>query len=529
MLSVKKGIHLVADQIKCFFRQTFRRHTGAEYTEVVTRGVKRSNQLNRQYPWVYIRLFAAIFILFAVFLLVIRFTANELFAPTVMMLGAVVFSIPFLALLYEIYPRCDLSLIVLFVAMLIGATCASVITQVVYSFIDLSDDWILALSAGLVEELSKAVVTFIIIEVVKNKQPLVGFLLGAAVGCGFSIVEDFGYIFVYSNQVSAVNLSTAIDMLFSRGVSTFCTHIVWTACIGWAYSAFPRRFLSGRFYLILALNIALHVFWDAPLEGALGVTVIAVCASVAAVEGIAILYRGRKRIFASGGEEPTPDFFAEDRQSLDKKTPQYYTHIGHLCLTVAAFLMAVVAVVYCTIPFRESVYTKSFNSPQEFVAFVQNDRELPADGARQFDASLPDGNNIVVKENDEVVRVTQMVEEGDVTYYYVYNVAGGRMLLYDIYAEFVENGVMSKYLREELYDENGKIYAAYFMVRGDVVGTYFTGDGRAVAIIQDVNFERDLSRPQYAILFYVFAGLAGSAIALYIVFYVKSRRIKNVE
>ncbi|MDE7300564.1 MAG: hypothetical protein K2N47_00185, partial [Clostridia bacterium] len=88
--------------IAYFFRQTFRRHTRAEYSELLTRGVRSAGGENRKYPWAYIRLFTLFFVLFAIYLLIVRFTSEELFAPTITVLAAVCFNLPFLLLLYEL-------------------------------------------------------------------------------------------------------------------------------------------------------------------------------------------------------------------------------------------------------------------------------------------------------------------------------------------------------------------------------------------------------------------------------------------
>ena len=50
----EKGKNVIAE----FFRQTFRRHGGGEYSELLSRGLHRGHNqgLNRKYPWAYVRL-----------------------------------------------------------------------------------------------------------------------------------------------------------------------------------------------------------------------------------------------------------------------------------------------------------------------------------------------------------------------------------------------------------------------------------------------------------------------------------------
>lgn len=518
-------------QTVCFFKQTFRRHTHDEYAEFVTRGVNRQDYFHRKYPWFYIRLFAACIILFAVYLLIIRFTSNELFSPTVILFAALAFNIPFLVLIYEIYPRGDLSLLKVFMALLIGGTGACVLTQIFYALLQLSNEWLFALYAGFAEEFSKAVAVIIILAVIKTKQPLVGFIMGVAVGCGFSVVEDMGYIFVYSNELPAINITTTITLFFDRGLTALCTHSVWTAAVGWAYCFFKRPFINPLLYLTFAGSFALHALWNMPFYGVLEYIITALCVAVALVFEIIVIYKGRKTMFDEAGEQPTPEFFRSDDQSL-KKNKQYYVHVGHLSLSVAAVLMSFIAIIYCAIPFRETYYTQTFTDKQEFISFMQDGYALTDDFDREYDENLPDSSSTSV--DGVTTAVTQKVEQDGFTYYYSYNVAGdGNISFYfltEISVDITTDTGVYRYFKEDLYDAHGIIYASYFRVRSDVTGFNLSATNDEVtAFIYNPAFKIDYSQPQYAVLFYVFAGIAGCALAMYIIFYIVSRRIKDAE
>ena len=196
------------NSIAVFFRQTFRHHGGGEYSELLTRGLQSENNggLNKKYPWAYVRLFTLIFVLFAIFLLIIRFTSNELFVPMVTLLGALSFNLPFLLLLFELYPKKDLSFMFVLLAMLIGGAGSNVLAQILFNIFVPANRWMHAVYSGFFEELSKAAATVLIIVVARKNSPLIGFITGAAVGCGFSIAEDMGYIFVQANEMPFVNL-----------------------------------------------------------------------------------------------------------------------------------------------------------------------------------------------------------------------------------------------------------------------------------------------------------------------------------
>jgi RsiW-degrading membrane proteinase PrsW (M82 family) len=562
-----KGRRTITNQIKRFFTQTFRKHSGGEYSEFLTRGVnKRKAGINTQYPWVYIRLFAMLVILFAVFLLIIRFTSNELFAPTVMLLSAITFNLPFLVFLYELYPQRDLSFLEVVGIMLIGGTGANVLCQVLYSFFPSPNEWMDAVYSGFFEELSKGAATIIAIVLVGRKNPLSGFLAGAAVGCGFSIVEDMGYVFVYSNELPSINISVTIDMFISRGLTAFCTHTLWTAMVGWAYSYFNRHISNIAFYLVLILSCGLHIAWDLPLEGVLYNITIVACVTIVAVATISIIAVSRKNIFkanslelrdseedrvqlsmdilqpdgeakesgvtvqADESENVESNLQGERVKPLTKKNSAWWSYAGHLSLVIGVFIMAIFSIIYCSIPFRETYYSQSFDTSQSFIDFMQEDYAIVVNKDRRFDESLPNEYNSEVTVGGVVTHITQRVTEGDFIYYYTYNVVTvdeTRLYYYtSVSVRVYINGVYSVYTAEDIYNK-GKIYASFFRIRSDVTGYNFDSSGNITVFIYDAAFERDLSQPQYAVLFYSFAGVTGISIILYVAFEIKARRLKK--
>ena len=532
MSAINKFARAASGQIVCFFKQTFRRHTGEEYSEFLTRGVRRDDEgVQRAYPWFYIRLFAACIILLAVYLLIMRFTPNALFSPVTVIIASLAFNVPFLILLYEIYPRNDLSLLSVFVTLLIGGTGACVLTQILYSVIPAQNAWLSALRAAGVEEVSKAAAVIITLASLRCRQPLVGFIMGAAVGCGFSIVEDAGYIFVYSNELYALNISSLISVFVDRGLTAFCTHTVWTASIGWAFASAHRPFLSFRLYACLIGAVLLHFLWNSPLSGGAQVAVIVFCVLAAAAFGITALALSRRATLTEAGESATPQFFHTDEGSLVRDR-LYYTHAGHLSLTFGAFVMAVLAIIYCSIPFRETYYAQTFNDKADFINFMQSGYELTQDLSRAYDE---DGGIYSSQSTDGVVTsVTQKVSVGGFDYYYEYTVAGGgEAAIYFINSVSVEldiGGVTSRYFTESVYNLDGTLYATYFRVRGDVTGLNVSADTSEVTVIlYDPLFEFDYSRPQYVVLFAALGGLAGLSLGLYILFYILARRKNNAR
>ncbi|MCM1546717.1 MAG: PrsW family intramembrane metalloprotease [Clostridiales bacterium] len=534
-----KGKNLITE----FFRQTFRRHGGGEYSELLTRGMHGDNKgVNRKYPWAYVRLFTLIFVLFAVFLLIIRFTSNELFVPTVTLLGAVCFNLTFLLLLYELYPKKDLSFMAVLLAMLIGGASSNVFAQILFNIFSPSNSWLRAVYAGFFEELSKAAAVVLVIVFSRKNSPLSGFILGAAVGCGFSIAEDMGYIFVQANEMPFVNLTTVIELAITRGLSAVCTHTLWTAAIGWAFCRFKRHFANLAVYAVTLLSCGLHIAWDLPLGNlALGF-IYASCASVALVECILILHAERKKSFAEHSlkaeelyknQEAVSEAWTQaeqemqEEQSLDKRDPLYWRYWGRFTLVLAAFLMAVTGVLYCSIPFRETYGTQTFREPESFVAFMQNGLVFNAKDNRQFDENSK-------TETAGAGRVRQEETGADgilYTYFYTENVdpIGGNTYYFPetiMVTVTTQNGTMS-YHKEDVYYQ-GELYASYFLVNNTVIGSYFEQDGDLNVIIYNPAYERDLSDWKYLSLFCTFAALAGAGLVCYISLTIKSWRVKKL-
>ncbi len=535
----EKGKNVIAE----FFKQTFRRHGGGEYSELLTRGLQRGNNqgLNRKYPWAYIRLFTLIFVLFAVFLLIIRFTSNELFVPMVTLLGAVSFNLTFLLLLFELYPKKDLSFMAVLLAMLIGGAVSDVFAQILFSIFKPSNSWLHAVYAGFFEELSKAAAAVLIIVISRKNSPLAGFILGAAVGCGFSVAEDMGYIFVQANEMPFVNLTTVIELSITRGLSAVCTHTLWTAAIGWAFCRFKRHFANLAVYAITLLSCGLHICWDLPLNNlALG-CIYAACATVVLVECVLIMHFGRKKAYGENkviaielfkDENVVSEMWQQVEQeelatkALNKKDPQYWRHWGQFTLVLAAFLMAVVGVMYCSIPFRETYGTQTFKDADSFVSFMQNGMEFNAE-----DRPYDDGAKT---ESAGAGRVAQSVTGDDgviYTYFYTENidVVGGQIYYFPdtVWATVTTKNGTSTYHKEEVYYK-GELYASYFLVNGTVIGSYFEQSGDLNVIIYNPAFVRDLSDWKYLSLFCTFAGIAGIAVVCYISLVIKSWRVKKL-
>ena len=183
--------------------------------------------------------------------------------------------------------------------------------------------------------------------------------------------------------------------------------------------------------------------------------------------------------------------------------------------------MAIIACIYCWVPFRERYGTETFTSSESFIEFMQDRAELSV-GDRAFDSSLPatpSGEFIV-----QTVSATALVggEERQVTYEYWYY---GLTKKYLYKTSVTIDGVT--YIREDIYN-NGEVYASFFRLTDAVVTGYnFNSRGDITVFIYDANYARDLSDPRYTWLFYTFAAITGAGAVCYISLKIKSRKVKK--
>ncbi len=501
-----------------------------EYAELLTRGIRGKKGVNRKYPWAYCRLFALLFVLLAVFLLIVRFTYNELFSPTIIVIASTCFNLSFLLFLYELYPKRDLSFLAIALAMLIGGAAANVVSQILFDLFPANDKWLSAVFTGFFEELPKAAATLAVLIVAKNRSPLAGFMFGAAVGCGFSVVEDMGYIFVSANEISALNLTTVIEIAFSRGATSLCTHILWSGAVGWVFNFAKRLFANIILYPVLLLSCALHIAWDLPLPYVPRGIVCGACALFAMAECAIIFKSERNKVFNQSAHTETvagAELSNADEDTLQKTDPAYWKHWGHVSLVISSVLMAIIASIYCAVPFRERYGTEIFHTPETFVEFMQDGAELNV-GDRAYDKS--DSANDAFSGEYVVQRVNAKAvidgTEREITYeYWYYGLT--KKYLYKT-AVVIDDGVtQNTYIKEDIFN-NGQFYASFFRLTDAVVTGYnFDSRGDITVFIYDADYARDYSDPRYLWLFCSFAAITGMGAVCYISLRLKSRRVKK--
>jgi len=449
----------VSEKIKYFFRETFRPHTKAEYVDFFTRGMSPDEGVTRKLPWLYIRVFALNLFIFAASVLAFRLARYSSDYVTSILFGGLLFNIPLFILLFELYPKRDFSFLKLLAVVIVGGAVSTVLITMGYRFIystaDEPNAWISTLWVGFWEELIKGAVAISTVAILKKKNPLLCFLIGFAVGTGYSFYEDLGYIYSLSRSYG-----TALLVLTSvgRGLSCVCSHAPWTAMICWAFAKFKKPFLNFRFYGVAIGMMALHYFADVPffdenLDVLRGVTVGWAIEAVVVITIFVAVFFALKNAFKEIYAEGKPEYPQAEPPDTRLKLSQTANVTAILC----AAALSVFAFAGCSMPVGERAVYKKIYDDKEFIEYVQDGAPLKVDLKREFSPTGEIYSEFISEGNR--VGATQKVQEGEQDYFYVYKFDGdGTSALVSIGAKVNDNLC---YLRQFVFFED-RYYAYYY-------------------------------------------------------------------
>ncbi|MDE7082094.1 MAG: PrsW family intramembrane metalloprotease [Clostridia bacterium] len=417
----------VKEKLRYFFKETFRPHSKEEYAEVFTRGLGScSENVSRKLPWLYIRVFALNLILFSTVVFGFRLASYTADYLTAILLGGLLFNFPLLIFFYELYPKRDLSLLKLFAVLLVGGAVTTVIIvfgyQFIYSTQGEPNAWISTLWVGFWEEFVKGAAGIAAIAILKNKNPLCCFLIGFAVGTGYSFAEDLGYIYSLSRSSG---ITWLVLTSVGRGLSCVCSHAPWTAMICWAFAKFKKPFLNFRFYGISIAMMALHYFADVPffdenLNILRGVTVGWAIEAVVVISIFVAVFFVLKSCFKEIFEEAKPEYpqvnILTERARLSQA--------ANLTAVLCAIALSVFALAGCAMKVGDKKVYAVFYDEEEFIEYVQQGLPLNADWDREYDVNEPNYSEFFA--NGNLLGATQKVEGGEdgYDYFYVYYFGG---------------------------------------------------------------------------------------------------------
>ncbi|MCD8286674.1 MAG: PrsW family glutamic-type intramembrane protease [Clostridia bacterium] len=381
-----------------FFVQTFRPRTREDYTELLLRGYKGHKEgIRNKYPWMYIRFLGLCLVLFAITACVYYLTDNSLGAPQLVLFGAGMGCIAFLILIYELYTGNEMPFLLLLAICVIGGFISVCITQFGYLAYVPDGDYAEPFWVGFWEELCKALIAILCVLIfAKKKDPFAAFLIGVAIGCGFALSEDAGYIYVYSNWL--LKVSSASELTLERACMAVCTHATWTGIICWAFANFRKPFINLRFWGCVALCMLLHALWDLPYTGWVNVIVTILCVIAGIWFEAWIIYRCKKPTLAisPGDTEEVQLSINLETGLIGGKTKDsgYYSRAGNLagslCIVGASLMMCLY---FMLNPFTLRTKTITYTDVDQFILEAQYGHTIDVDMNRPYDDTVSYSDN----------------------------------------------------------------------------------------------------------------------------------------
>lgn len=513
---------LTRARITFFFKETFRAHSKSEYREVFTRGIGEDKRgITGSMPWLYVRAFFVLFILFTVNVLILRFTENPFYVPTVTLFGGVTFSIPLFVLLYELYPKRDLNVFKLFSLLVIGGTAAGILVQLGFSLIDSVNGWSKVILSGVTEEVAKAAVALCAIVIMKNKNAYACFLIGVSVGAGFSIIEDMGYIFYYSDMSTSqfIDIRNTVYLFLDRGLSSLCTHILWTGIIGWAYAFFNSRY-NAITLLFMVYSTGLHILWNLPLDGWMSVTGRVLSALLTLATNVAVISKSQFSTLADEFDiTRLNDEIMQEATKLSER--MRFTNAANLTFALTCTLLSAIMLALCCLPIGIDKTTVRYENCDEFVTALQGGYNLTADWGRKYD---PDCKNAEVRYLDGETTPSYVIQETQIqgfdgTYFFDYYMSDPDRP-YSISVELDEIPMRIPCVEYKFGDTSRWIFEV-----NDFHGyTFNQNDGSVSAVTDAESFEG------YDLLIALVSaavGVAGGCAVILVSFTIKLRRAKN--
>ena len=220
-------------------------------------------------PRVFWRIFFGAIGIYLLLLAGLRQFNNIHFVPGMIVIGSFVVPLSVVVLFFELNVPRNVSIYQVAKMILLGGALSLLVTLVVGEIVpfDGVGHVIPAMLTGVVEEVGKALVLFLLIGSLRYPYQLNGLLFGAAVGAGFAGFESAGYAFRLLIETSTVDAATSNILL--RGLLAPGGHVIWTAMIAsalWKVKGDRRFEVSMLFHPVVIrrflVAVVLHGLWD---------------------------------------------------------------------------------------------------------------------------------------------------------------------------------------------------------------------------------------------------------------------------
>lgn len=512
-----------------FAYETFRPHSRKEYSDLFLRGKGGE----AAYPWFWARFLMFSFSAFA--LVCLGYSLNGWEISVVYFTGGIFADLTFLVLLYELYPKCDVPFALPFLAFFAGGVLSSFFSDAIYAVYRCETPYLQQLWTAFTEETSKAAVTLILLAALKKRNPYFCFLIGAAVGGGYSAFENMGYMDRY------YTLSALMPVGIFRAMGTPFSHAAWAALFGWSVSQ-KGCFKTVRPYLAYAFCFTMHFFVNFPLIPFFaewrGYPISALTGVITLAAATVVAYRARKELCPAPTEEGFAPTVNGERDL--RKRRAFICNVLAAC-AVTAFSLALLGPT-CVYGGTRNYVVRNFGTFAETAAFAQSGYDLRPDFNRQYAEYADVSENYSYTFTDgELTSAVQREQYGEYFYLFTYGYVerkpvnagevGETVRLWELRSVTLELGEDT--YRAALFadlsrqaDEYGRYpRLGLFMINPALLSVYADGDGYACRVSGRTEI-RLTESVAYTLVFVSFAaGCAGGYAALKI----KSRRERYVE
>src|SRR5579862_2875741 len=231
-------------------------------------------------PWAFVRFLILSSAVFALFAWAWQRFSNPYLIPGLILVGSFAIPCSILVFFFEMNVPRNVSLYQILKLLLLGGIVSLCVSLLFFEWTSL-DNWLGAMSAGIVEESGKALTLLLVVRKRRYPWTLNGMLFGATIGTGFAVFETSGYALT-----SGLNsgMASLFQTIYERGaLSILGGHALWTALVGGALwrvrgqREFKWEMLRDpQFLRVLALCMALHMLWNSPIELPLELKFIAI-------------------------------------------------------------------------------------------------------------------------------------------------------------------------------------------------------------------------------------------------------------
>ncbi len=275
------GEGVVELKFRDLFSGVFAKHSKEDAEDLFICGTSKTtptqDRISTEWPkpWLFARIFLALFVATIVLYSLIVYFGNVNCVPGYMTMGS--FLVPFsvLVFIFEVNAPRNISFYEVLKYFFVGGCLSLLVTLILFRFTGAGEiSYLGAILIGVVEETGNFLVTaFYVKRTKKCTYILNGLLIGAAIGAGFAAFESSGYAFTSLFIGQGLSIDNATHTILLRAVLAPGGHVLWAAIEGAAmmialdHKEFRSSVLLNKTFLSLSgICILMHGIWDMPFQ-----------------------------------------------------------------------------------------------------------------------------------------------------------------------------------------------------------------------------------------------------------------------